>query len=158
ELVESLCDSSNPHVKLTLVVTRTTSGQDSIVAAGSYFARDERSAEVAMAVEDQFQGRGIGAHLLERLALLAARAGLTRFWGITHIDNRPMIEVFRHSGFPIAERVDSGYLELDFSVIPTESSVEISEMRDRVSTAVSLRWFFKPASVAVVGATRDVSS
>jgi RimJ/RimL family protein N-acetyltransferase len=125
EFVQSLCDSSNPRQKLTFVVTRATSGQETIVAAGSYFARDEKSAEVAMAVDDQLQGRGIGAHLLERLALLAARAGLTRFWAITHFDNRAMIEVFRHSGFPVTEKLESGYLELDFSVLrpnPASSS------------------------------------
>src|SRR5207244_11803228 len=82
----------------------------------------------------------------------------TRVWAITHADNVGMIEVFRHSGFPLAEKLDSGYLELDFSVLPTASSVEISEMRDRVVTAASLRWFFKPGSVAVVGASRDPSS
>jgi acetyl coenzyme A synthetase (ADP forming)-like protein len=158
QLIRSLCDSSNPRSKLTLVITRTTSGHDAIVAAGSYIARDDKSAEVAMAVEDRFQGKGIGTHLLERLALLAARAGFTRFWAITQLENRGMIEVFRHSGFPLTERLDSGYLELDFSVVPTESSVELSEMRDRVFTAASLRWFFKPASVAVVGASRDPSS
>jgi len=38
---------------------------------------------MAMAVEDRFQGKGI-AHSSERLALLAARAGFTRFWAITH--------------------------------------------------------------------------
>src|SRR4029453_8243409 len=36
ELVMSPCDSSNPHSKLTLVITRTFSGHDSIIAAGSY--------------------------------------------------------------------------------------------------------------------------
>src|SRR5262249_18296594 len=45
-----------------------------------------------------------------------------------------------------------------FSVSPTKSSVELSEMRDRVFTAASLRYFFKPASVAVVGASRQPSS
>jgi GNAT superfamily N-acetyltransferase len=79
EFVRSLCDSSNPRSKLTLVVTRTSSGQDAIVAAGSYLARDDKSAEVAMAVEDRLQGKGIGAHLLERLALLAARADSQHF-------------------------------------------------------------------------------
>jgi len=69
-----------------------------------------------------------------------------------------MIEVFRRSGFPVSEKLDTGYLELDFSVLPTASSVERSEMRDRVVTAASLRWFFKPSSVAVVGASREPSS
>jgi acetate---CoA ligase (ADP-forming) len=158
ELVKSLCNSSNPRAQLTLVITRITEGHEVIIGAGSYIRRDDKSAEVAMAVEDRFQGKGIGAHLLERLALLAARAGFTRFWAITHLDNRGMIEVFRHSGFPLTERFDSGYLELDFSVLPTESSVDLSEMRDRVVTAASLRWFFKPGSVAVIGASRDPQS
>ncbi len=158
ELVESLCDSTDPRSKLTLIVTRSSADLEAIVAAGSYIANDAKSAEVAMAVEDPFQGKGIGTNLLERLALLAARAGFTRFWAITHIDNRGMIDVFRHSGFPVTEKFEGGYLELDFSVLPTKSSVELSEMRDRVVTAASLRWFFKPGSVAVVGASRDPSS
>jgi len=133
-------------------------GHEAIIGAGSYIAHDDKTAEVAMAVEDRFQGKGLGTHLLERLALLAARAGFARFWAITHFENRGMIEVFRRSGFPVSEKLDSGYLELDFSVLPTASSVERSEMRDRVVTAASLRWFFKPSSVAVVGASREPSS
>ena len=158
EFVRSLCDSSNPRRQLTLVITRTSGKNDAIIAAGSYIARDDKSAEVAMAVEDRFQGKGIGTHLLERLALLAARAGFTRFWAVTHLENRGMVEVFRHSGFALTEKVESGCLELDFSVLPTESSVQLSEMRDRVFTAASLRWFFKPGAVAVAGASRDPSS
>src|SRR5207244_8453180 len=84
--------------------------------------------------------------------------GFTRFWAITQVENRGMIDVFRHAGFPLREKVDGAYLELDFSVVPTASSVELSEMRDRVFTAASLRWFFKPSSVAVVGASREPSS
>jgi acetyl coenzyme A synthetase (ADP forming)-like protein len=158
EFVKSLCDSANPRKQLTLVITRTSAGESSIVGAGSYIARDEKSAEVALAVEDRFQGIGIGTHLLERLALLATRAGFTQFWAVTQLDNRSMIEVFRHSGFPVKERFESGYLEIDFSVLPTESSVQMSEMRDRVFTAASIRWFFNPGAVAIVGASREPSS
>src|SRR2546423_5505464 len=72
DLVRSLCDSSNPRSQLTLVITRTSSGHDAIIAAGSYIASDvaingmvgptllrDKSAEVAMAVEDRVQGKGI---------------------------------------------------------------------------------------------------
>src|SRR5438093_392112 len=158
EFVRSLSDSSNPRAQLTLVVIRKSDDRDQVVAAGSYVGRDATTAEVAMAVEDRLQGKGIGTHLLERLALLAAQAGFTRFWAITQSDNRGMIEVFRRSGFPMTERFDGGYVELDFSVLPTESSVELSEIRDRVFTAASIRWFFKPSSVAVIGASREPSS
>src|SRR5438105_15861724 len=86
EFVRSLCASSNLQKQLTLAVTRTADNGDAIVAAGTYLGRDRTTAEVAMAVEDRFQGRGIGTLLLERLALLAARGGLTRFWAIAQFD------------------------------------------------------------------------
>ena len=69
-----------------------------------------------------------------------------------------MIEVFRHSGLRMKETLDGGTVEIDFSVLPTEQSVASSEIRDRVVTAASLRWFFKPNGVAVVGASREPSS
>jgi acetyl coenzyme A synthetase (ADP forming)-like protein len=158
DLLRSFCDSSHPEKQLTLVIRRVADGEDSIVAAGSYMGTSEKAAEVSFAVDDRFQGKGIGTHLLERLALLAARVGFSRFWAVTQLENKAMLEVFRHSGFPTQETHDSGNIEIDFSVIPTESSVHLSEMRDRVLTAASLRWFFKPNGVAVVGASRDPSS
>src|SRR5262245_34296207 len=155
DLVRSFCDSSKPEHLLTLVVTRSAAEAETIVGAGSYIARDAQTAEVAFAVDDQFQGRGLGTQLLERLALLAIRHGFTRFWAVTERENRSMIEVFRRSGFPVTETFDGGYVEVDFAVAPTQSSVELSETRDRVFTAASLRPFFKPNAVAVVGASRD---
>jgi acetyl coenzyme A synthetase (ADP forming)-like protein len=157
-LFRFLCDSSHPEKQLTLVVSRTSAGREEIVATGSYIGKDDKSAEVAFAVEDRFQGKGIGSHLLERLALLAAKAGFTRFWAVTHLDNQGMIDVFRHSGFSTRETLEGSTVEMDFSVLPTEESVALSEMRDRVVTAASLRWFFKPNGVAVIGASREPSS
>src|SRR5262245_11476845 len=55
ELVASLCDDSDPQSVLTLVVTRTSGGETRIVATASYLATDERTAEVAFAVDDEFQ-------------------------------------------------------------------------------------------------------
>lgn len=43
-------------------------------------AHDETTAEIALAVDDAFQAKGIGSLLLERLAVLAVRYGLRRFW------------------------------------------------------------------------------
>jgi acetyl coenzyme A synthetase (ADP forming)-like protein len=163
DLIQRLCDSSNPLELLTLVVVlvrrsgpQTTSPD--IVAAGSYISRGNQTAEVAMAVDDQFQGKGIGTQLLERLAIIAIRNGFVRFWAVTRMENRSMIEVFRNSGFPVQERFDRGLVEIDFSVTPTQASVELSELRDRLSTAASIRPFFKPNAVAVVGASRNPSS
>jgi acetyl coenzyme A synthetase (ADP forming)-like protein len=155
DLIASLCDSSEPHARLTLVATRTQAGGPRIIATGSYLARDARTAEVAFAVDDALQGKGLGTLLLERLALLAVRHGFTHFWALTQADNQLMREVFRESGFGFEERLDRGEVEVDLAVVPTEASVARLETRHHVATVASLRPFFRPSSVAVVGASRD---
>ena len=153
--IEFFCDSSNPRSQLSIIVTRRWEQGPSIIATGTYAARDESTAEIALTVNDSFQGKGLGTLLLERLALLAVRNGFARFWAITSAENQPMLDVFRNSGFDCRTKMDGQFIEVDLSVIPNESSVARSEMRDRVSTAASLRPFFQPRSVAVVGASRN---
>src|SRR5918992_4603374 len=99
EWLDALCDPSDPHKQLTLIVTRTTGGRPQIIATGSYFAgkTQEHLAEVAFAVDDGFHGKGLGSLLLERLAQLAVKHGITPFWAVTHVDNRAMLEVFHRS-------------------------------------------------------------
>jgi acetyl coenzyme A synthetase (ADP forming)-like protein len=155
ELLASLCDSSAPRSRLTLVATRTEGGKSRIIATGSYLAKDDRTAEVAFAVADAFQGRGLGTLLLEQLALLAVRHGFTHFSAITQADNQLMREVFQESGFTARERPDRCEVEVDLAIVPTEASVARLETRHRVATVASLSPFFRPHAVAVVGASRD---
>ena len=84
ELIKSFCDPSNPRARLTLIVTRLSGGAMRIAVAGTYMARDAATAKVALAVDDAFQGKGVGTLLLERLALLAVRHDFQRFWGCDH--------------------------------------------------------------------------
>jgi acyl-CoA synthetase (NDP forming)/GNAT superfamily N-acetyltransferase len=157
-LLARQCDSSNPRSQLTLIVSRILGGASRIIATGSYVARDDASAEVAFAVDDEFQGKGLGGLLLERLALLAARHGFVRFWALTRVENQLMLETFRQSGFPLHSKVDDECVEIDFAVAPSEDSVSRSEVRDRVFTTASLHPFFRPRSIAFIGASRDTSS
>jgi acetyl coenzyme A synthetase (ADP forming)-like protein len=151
----SLCDSSNPRSQLTLIVTRAWEGEQRILAAGSYWAKDEQTAEVAMAVEDGFHGKGLGTLLLERLALSAIRYGFTHLWAVTHTENLAMREVFRESGFTSHETYEGEDMAVELSLIPTERSVTLAEVRERLATTASLRPFFQPQSVAIIGASRD---
>lgn len=155
KLIEASCDDSDARKQLCLVVTRAVAGGPCIIAAANYIARDEASAEIALTVDDAFQGKGIGSLLLERLAVLAARNGIRRFWAMTLPDNQPMLDVFRQSGFQCRARPNDGCVEIDLSVIPSQSSVARAEFRDRVATTASLRSFFQPASIAVVGASAN---
>ena len=153
--IEFFCNSSNPRAQLSLIVMRQLDRGPGIIATGTYAARDEFTAEIAFTVNDNFRGKGLGTLLLERLALLAVRNGFVRFWAITNAENQPMLDVFRNSGFDCRTKMDGQFIEVDLSVVPNESSVARSELRDRVSTTASLRPFFQPRSVAVIGASRN---
>jgi len=154
-LIESFCDNSDPHAALNLIVLRTLTDNPRIIAAGSYIAKEPNCAEIALAVDDRFQGRDIGTLLLERLALVAATNGIRRFWAVTSFENQAMLDVFRDSGFFCQRKTEAGDVEVDLSLLPGRSAVESAEMRDRVATTASLRPFFYPNAVAVVGASRN---
>jgi GNAT superfamily N-acetyltransferase len=59
---------------------------------------DPLAAECAVAVVDEYQGRGIGTLLLDALVLEAIEAGIARFEGEVLSDNRTMRHVLMENG------------------------------------------------------------
>ena len=128
---------------------------DRLVALASYARlRDPATAEVAFAVADEEQGRGIGTRLLEQLAARAAEAGIGSFVAEVMAENRAALGVFSDAGFEVGRVVEGGEVELRFPIAATEGFRARVEERDHVAVAASLRPFFEPTSVAVVGASR----
>jgi acetyl coenzyme A synthetase (ADP forming)-like protein len=125
-----------------------------IVALASYVRlRDPTAAEVAFAVADEEQGRGIGTRLLEQLALRAAASGIESFVAEVMSENRGALAVFADAGFALTRERDSGVVELRFPIARTAEVRERVEARDHVAVVASLRPFFAPSSVAVIGAS-----
>jgi acetyl coenzyme A synthetase (ADP forming)-like protein len=126
-----------------------------IVAAAEFMRlRDERSAEVAFAVGDELQGRGIGTRLLEQLARRAAAVGIERFVAEVLPENSAMLKVFQDAGFDVVRELESGEIEVRFPIGATETYLERVDERDHQAVTASLRPFFAPRSLAVVGASR----
>ena len=100
-----------------------------------------------------YQGRGIGTRLLEQLAARAAGAGIERFVAEVLPDNRAMLRVFETAGFEVTRELEGGEVEVTFPIAPTERYREHVDARDHVAVAASLRAFFEPTAVAVVGAS-----
>jgi acetyltransferase len=74
--------------------------EDEFVAVGRYAPNaDGRSAEFALAVADDWQGKGLGHALLERLCQAARAAGYEALVGNILEANRDMLELARHLGF-----------------------------------------------------------
>jgi len=154
-VIERMADSSDPHHGLSLIVHRLRSEDLRPIAVASYLAVTAKIAEVAFAVDDSFQGKGLASLLLERLAILAAENGFEKFQASALADNGPMLEVFRDSGFAIRSRTTAGVVELQLSLVPSSEGVRTAEARDRLATAASLMPMLTPASVAVIGVSRD---
>jgi acetate---CoA ligase (ADP-forming) len=136
------------------VVAGTTEGSERIVALANYVRlRDATTAEVAFAVADELQGHGVGTRLLEQLARRAHDVGIERFVAEVMADNSPMVRVFEDAGFDIERELDNGVLEVRFEIGPTERFLASVDERDHVGVVQSLRPFFAPESVAVIGAS-----
>ena len=60
--------------------------------------RDPQSAELAIAVADAYQHRGIGTRLLRRLSRYAAEQGVVRLTGSTQTDNPAALSMFTKAG------------------------------------------------------------
>ena len=130
-------------------------GEERVVALASYARlREPHTAEVAFAVADDLQGRGVGTRLLEQLAALAGEAGIERFVAVVMPENRPMLAVFEDAGFKVARALEGGEIEVRFPIAATATYQEAVDERDHVGVTASLLPFFRPASVAVIGASR----
>jgi acetate---CoA ligase (ADP-forming) len=128
---------------------------DRVVGIANYVRlRNPSVAEAAFVVADGEQGRGIGTRLLEQLAARAAETGIARFVAEVMAENQAMLSVFTRVGFDVVRELEHGEVEVSFPIAATEAFQERVEERDHVAVAASLRPFFEPSSVAVIGASR----
>jgi acetate---CoA ligase (ADP-forming) len=126
--------SDNTSLGLVVVVGDET---PQIVAHGEYRRDpDSQAAEVAFIVADQYQGKGLGTLLLERLTLSACRQGIGRFYADTETSNVHMREVFKTSGFEVKEALHGPDVRITFDITPTATSVSRFELHERVATVV----------------------
>ena len=127
-----------------------------ILAFASYYpqAADPHRAEVSFAVSDAVQGHGIGTRLLEQLARVAREAGINTFDAYVLAVNRQMLDVFRHSGFTETVRLAGGTCRVTLSLAVTDAFAEQVAVRSQIAAVASMRAFFEPGVVAVVGANR----
>jgi len=102
------------YTKEVLLVVITGDQSNQIIAAVGQYGIDEstHTAEVAFAVRDDQQNRGIGFELLKYLTYLAKRQGLLGFTAEVLVDNKPMLHVFEKGGFDLKKRFDSGVYDL----------------------------------------------
>jgi acetyl coenzyme A synthetase (ADP forming)-like protein len=157
-----------PHLDLAEARTIATIDYDSqmvLVAerggrfcgiAGYYCdpANRER-AEVAFAVADAMQGHGLGTRMLERLAEIARERRVRAFDAYVLGENLAMMDVFLQSGFSLTQGLDHGVFHVTLLLEATPAFETAAGKRAQIAAAASVRPFFEPRVIAVVGANRE---
>jgi acetate---CoA ligase (ADP-forming) len=146
----------DPDDAFALVATLGRGDAERIVAVGRYERlRDHEEAEFALLVEDAHQGRGIGTALLRYLIPAAREHGVHRLVGDIFAENTRMLRLIRNLGL-LYDRTSEGVtVHTSFDVEPTEDFLEQVAADEKRAAVASLTRFFRPDSIAVVGASRD---
>lgn len=91
------------HVALLVVLK----DNNQAIGGGRYISYDEgqlrRSAELAFAVADDFQGLGVGSIVFKHLVHIAREIGIRIFEAEVLAENTAMIRVFEKSGLPVTK-------------------------------------------------------
>jgi GNAT superfamily N-acetyltransferase len=100
---------------MALVAVLRQEEREQIIAV----ARCERDpatnlAECAFAVQDQWQGRGLGTFLLQYLIRIAIMNGIEGFTALVLADNRRMLRIFHKTGYLIRSKFEENAWEISF--------------------------------------------
>lgn len=113
--------------RMALVATGEPPEDGTLLSVARYDRVGPEIAEVAFAVEDHWQGRGIATALLRWLAVYARARGVTRFLAVTLPSNEKMLEVFQHVGYPETSRYADGAFEVTLDIsAPIEGEPDVT--------------------------------
>ena len=138
-----------------------------VVGCGTYEqdGAGSRSAEVALAVDDDRHNRGIGMLLLEHLVALGRGRGFRAFTAQTLSENAAMLRVFADAGLQAQRSLADGVYDLTFPLPAGEADAALGTYldtvaaRERAADVASMQPVPTPASVVVdIAASRRAGS
>lgn len=98
EWLERLCDPTDDR-DVALVATIEMDGAERQIGLGRYaWVSDEQGAELAVTVLDEWQRRGLGSLLLERLVSHARERGIRELFSVDRADNTAMRRLAKRIG------------------------------------------------------------
>jgi len=83
-------------------------GEEQVVGVGRYMTdAEQHSAEVAFAVRDEWQRKGLGTYFFNRLVQIGRENGIRTFHAYVLVENSGMLKIFHRSGL-VVESVNEG--------------------------------------------------
>jgi len=102
--------------RLALVAERDTAAGPELVGVGRYEPTEEEgTAEVALVVQDGWQGRGLGSLLMEDVLSAGQARGIRRFRAYVLADNERMLRLLRTRVQILERKLEEGVVALTFA-------------------------------------------
>ena len=105
---------------VAIVSTIIKEREEEIIGVGRYIELkqkgDERTAEVAFAVDDEHHHLGVGTILFEHLVTIAKNNGISRLEADVLLGNKNMLKIFSHSGFKLKKTMNNGVTHIEFTI------------------------------------------
>jgi ribosomal protein S18 acetylase RimI-like enzyme len=95
---------------VALVALMPVDGQLQIAGGARYIMTSPGTAEVAFAITDAFQHRGLGSLLMKHLIAIAREKGLREFVAEMLPENTAMLELLRKSGLELTTQREHGLI------------------------------------------------
>jgi RimJ/RimL family protein N-acetyltransferase len=103
--------------RVTLLCMLMREGSEIVIASATYVRIDDKSAEVAFLVEEDYHRLGIARRMIQHLGVIAVADGIKTFVAEVLPDNRAMLGVFSRCDYPFSSHTEDGtvHVELDLS-------------------------------------------
>jgi acetyltransferase len=106
-----LCHLDYAREMALAAVENTGNGPRLLGVSRFHMDPESREAEFAVVVGDQWQGKGLGRHLMEKLITVAKTMGVKRLVGVVLRENNPMLKLMSQLGFTNRATEDDDVVE-----------------------------------------------
>lgn len=105
------------ETEMALVAVVGSEGDQQVIGVGRYMAdADGLSAELAFVVQDDWQRKGLGTHLFERLIEVGKLQGIRRFSADVLAANSGMLKIFHRSALNVTTTTENGLVRVAMSL------------------------------------------
>jgi acetyltransferase len=118
---------THQHVQVILVGLVVVQGRQIIVAEARYCVGRDGTVEIAVAVADAWQRRGIATVLLNMLERIAAANGVTQFTALSFAVNAAFLKFALAYGFRTCRDADPAYLRFQKHIDTTTCTPELGD-------------------------------
>jgi len=108
--------------EMALVAVVGQAGHEEVVAVGRYMTDPAKAtAEMAFVVRDDYQRKGIGTFLFEKLVEIARSQGIRRFHAEVLAENSGMLKIFYRSGLKVETSSEEGVISVNLDLPEPEA-------------------------------------